>query len=121
MRGVCLVTIFLLSACASAGTKVDPQTVSSFVKGRTTVAQAEEALGEPNGTSTTTDGSTSLSYTYAHSSVRASTFIPLVGAFVGGTDTKTQSVVLRFDRNGLYQGAASTTGNIGATTGLGAE
>jgi hypothetical protein len=73
-----------VGACASAGTKVDPDTVASFVKGRTTVAEAEAALGEPNATSTKSDGSTVLVYTYARSSVRASTFIPLVGAFVGG-------------------------------------
>jgi hypothetical protein len=95
--------------------------VATFVKGRTTVADAEAALGEPNGTTTAQDGSTTLVYTYARTSVRASTFIPYVGAFVGGTDSKTQTTSLMFGADGTYQGATASTGNIGAGVGLAAQ
>ncbi len=111
----------VLVGCASAGTKVDPDTVASFVKGQTTVAEAEAALGEPNGSATKPDGSTMLVYSYSRSSVRASTFIPIVGAFVGGADTKTQSVALRFGADGTYQDATTTTGNLGVGTGLASQ
>ena len=120
MRLVVLGLAAALSSCASAGTKIDPNAVAAFVKGKTTVAQAEDALGEPNGTSSAQDGSTILVYTYTHSSVHASTFIPIVGAFVGGADTKSQSVVLRFGPDGTYQGASTATGNLGVATGLAA-
>jgi hypothetical protein len=119
MRAQVISVVLLVAGCASAGTKVDPNTVASFVKGQTTVAEAEQALGEPNGSATKPDGSTALVYSYARTSVRASTFIPIVGAFVGGADSKTQSVVLRFGPDGTYQDATSATGNIGLATGFG--
>jgi hypothetical protein len=111
----------ILAGCASAGTKVDQATVASFVKGQTTVGEAEAALGEPNGTATKPDGSTVLVYTYSRTSVRAATFIPYVGAFVGGADTKTQTAALRFGSDGTYQDASMTTGNVGAGLGLAAQ
>jgi len=121
MRLQVLCVALVLTGCASSGTKVDPNTVATFIKGRTTVADAEAALGEPNGTSTAQDGSTTLIYTYARTSVRASTFIPYVGAFVGGADSKTQSTILSFGADGTYQGATATTGNVGAGLGLAAQ
>jgi sugar lactone lactonase YvrE len=116
---VCLVLV--TTACASAGTKVDPNTVASFIKGRTTVAEVQDALGEANGSATRPDGSTVLVYTHARTSVRASTFIPIVGGFVGGADSKSQSVVLRFAPDGTYLDATSATGNVGAGMGLSAQ
>jgi hypothetical protein len=120
MKRWSMAIVVLLAGCASAGTKVDPDTVASFVKGRTTVAEAEDALGQPNAMSTAPDGTTVLVYSYAHSSVRAATFIPVVGMFAGGTDTKSQSVVLRFGTDGTYRDASSSAGQVGVTTGLAA-
>ena len=111
----------MVTGCASAGTKVDPQTLATFAKGQTTVAEVEAVLGDPNGTSTGPDGATVLVYTYSRTSVRAATFIPYVGAFVGGADTKSQSAVLRFGPDGTYQDASTTSGNIGAGVGLAAQ
>jgi hypothetical protein len=85
-----------VTGCASAGTKIDPNAVAAFQKGRTTIADAEAALGDPSATTTLSNGTTSLVYSYAQSSVRAATFIPVVGAFVGGADAKAQTVVLIF-------------------------
>ena len=109
-----LILVVLLAGCASAGTKVDPDAVAAFQKGRTTVAEAESALGDPNGTTTKPDGSVVLTYAYAHSSVRAATFIPIVGLFAGGADTKGQTVVLRFGTDGTYQDATTSTSAMGA-------
>ena len=120
MRNAITIFVLLVAGCASAGTKVNPETVAGFVKGER-LSEAEQALGEPNATSTGPDGTTSIVYTYAHSAIRASTFIPIVGGFVGGADTRSQTVLLRFDTAGLYQGATSTTGSIGVGTNLGAQ
>jgi hypothetical protein len=121
MRNVTILVCLAAGACASAGTKVDPETVASFVRGRTTVAEAEAALGEPNGMEQKADGSTALSYVYTRTSVRAVTFVPIVGAFAGGADAKTQKVVLRFGTDGTYQGADSASGSAGAGYGLSAD
>ncbi len=121
MRLRSLLFVFAVAGCASAGTKADPNIVASFVRGQTTVADAEAALGEPNASTTASDGSTVLVYTYARSSVRAATFIPLVGGFVGGADTKTQSAVLRFGSDGKYIDFTTSTGNIGTGMGLSAH
>jgi len=121
MRVATLCSVLVLAGCASAGTKVDPETVAAFVKGRTTVAEAEAALGEPTATTTKPDGSAVVVYSYSRTSVRASTFIPIVGGFVGGADSKTQSVALRFGTDGTYQDATTSTGNVGVGTGLASQ
>ncbi len=121
MRNMVVLVCFSLAACASAGTKVDPETVASFVKGHTTMGEAEAALGEPNATATKADGSTVLVYTYTRTSVRAVTFVPIVGAFAGGADAKSQTVALRFAADGTYLSAESATGSAGAGYGLSAN
>ena len=48
-----------------------------------------------------------MAYTFAETKIRPETFIPYVGAFVGGADTKATSVAFRFDDRGIL--VASTT------------
>ena len=107
MRFAALCLFSVLAACAGPGTNADPATVASFVIGKTTVSQAEAALGEPNAVSTTPDGSILLVYTAANTSARASAFTRLAGLFGGGDDTKPQNAVLHFGLDRTYQGATS--------------
>ena len=87
--------------------KTDWEVELAFVIGKTTVSQAEAALGEPNAVSTTPDGSILLVYTAANTSARASAFTRLAGLFGGGDDTKPQNAVLHFGLDRTYQGATS--------------
>jgi hypothetical protein len=118
MRGLTLVLTAFVAGCASAGTRADPRVVAGFVPGQTTVAQAEAALGTPNGQSHSSDGATVLIYSYAHSSLRPTTFIPIVGAFAGGSDTRTETATLHFGPDGRFLSSTSGSGSSGIGTGL---
>ncbi|MFA6230988.1 MAG: hypothetical protein WC617_12580 [Rhodanobacter sp.] len=91
-----------LAGCATSGVKIDPNVVTSFKPGVTTLAEAEARLGQPSQTTRNSDGTTTLNYLFGSSQVSASTFIPFAGAFVGHTDSKTQITELVFDKNNRF-------------------
>lgn len=64
------------------------------------------------------DGTTMLMYVYSEVSTRPSTFIPIVGAFVGGMDTKSNSVTLRFDKDGKLLYYSSSEIALGTASGI---
>src|SRR5690606_14654630 len=74
----------MLTACASSGVRVTDEQMSQFKEGQTTQQDVITALGQPTTTMRNADGTTVLMYTYAEARTRGSTFIPIVGAFVGG-------------------------------------
>lgn len=110
----------LLSACASSGVKVTEDQTSGFVKGQTTRSEVISKLGKPTMQTRLSNGTRLLQYTYAESSVRASTFIPIVGAFVGGADTSTSNVQLSFDEQDRLTDITHSEGEIGSGTGFAA-
>ena len=107
-----------LAGCASSGTKVDPNAVAAFQKGRTTYAEAVAQLGPPTAVSLAPDGSRVAIYSYSRATTRAATFVPVVGLFAGGADVSGQSVALRFAANGTFLDFTSTQTQIGAHAGL---
>jgi len=107
-----------LSACASAGTKVDPSTAQQFQKGSTTYSEVVAALGEPTTVTTASDGKKTAAYSYAKTTVRPESFIPYVGAFVGGADVKTSAVIFRFDGADKLIDFSTSVSNTGAGYGL---
>ena len=90
----------LLTGCATTGVKIDPARLDAMKVGVTTPAEAIAMFGPPTVETTAGDGAVTLQYTYAEAQVRASTFIPIVGMFAGGTDVKASSVNMSFDRAG---------------------
>jgi outer membrane protein assembly factor BamE (lipoprotein component of BamABCDE complex) len=109
---VALLTISALglAGCASSGVKADPNVVSSFQPGVTTLADAEARLGAPSQSTHNSDGTTTLDYIFGSSKMSASTFIPVAGAFVGHSDTQTQITELQFDKNNLFVKSSQTEG-----------
>lgn len=100
----------LLTGCVTTGTKIDPTVVSSFQPGVTTLEQAEAKLGQPNSVTKQSDGSTTAVYTFAHGQASGSSYIPVVGAFVGHSDVQSQITELSFDKNGKYVRSSVTNG-----------
>jgi outer membrane protein assembly factor BamE (lipoprotein component of BamABCDE complex) len=74
-------------ASSSHGTKIDDNKVSQIQKGVTTRAEVEQLLGRPAQTSLTGNGGRMMLYQYSESKqqVKATSFIPIAGAFMGGT------------------------------------
>ncbi|MFC4526375.1 hypothetical protein ISN76_13115 [Dyella halodurans] len=104
-----LVATALLAGCVSAGTKVDPNVVNAFQPGVTTIDQAEAKLGTPNAVTKLPDGSTIIVYAFSHAQASGSSFIPLVGPFVGHSDANTVTASLTFDKAGKYVQSTSST------------
>jgi outer membrane protein assembly factor BamE (lipoprotein component of BamABCDE complex) len=104
----------LLAGCMTVGTKVDPAAVQQFKPGVTTLSDATAKLGQPNQTTQMPDGSTLLVYAYSHSQASGSSFIPIVGAFVGHADANTQMTYLSFDKSGKFIKTWNTSGQTTA-------
>lgn len=101
MRHILVITLtLLLTACASYGNKIDAQYATSIKEGVTTEQEVRTNLGNPISTGVTHDGLKFYVYTYSQAQTKASSFIPIVGAFVGGADTKTQMLQIWFDKEG---------------------
>lgn len=109
---------FALAACVSMGTKVDQQKVAQFEKGKTTYAEVIQQLGKPTQSTMNSDGTRTIAYTYVQSQVKATNFIPIVGAFMGGAETENTSVTLHFDKNSILTDYSATEGGTSTGTGL---
>ncbi len=119
MRAVAIVLTGLLVGCASTGVKVSEDALATLKPGQTTYREVVAKLGAPTGESRV-QGVHTMSYTYATSQVRATTFIPVVGMFAGGADTRSQTVTLNFDSADILKGVDTSMSTIGVGTGLAA-
>lgn len=115
---VIAIAALALSACASSGVRVTDDQLSQFQEGQTTKQEVIAALGQPTTTMRNADGTTMIMYTYAEARTRGSTFIPIVGAFTGGVDTRSSNVVLTFDQQGVLQNTSSSSSQYGTATGI---
>lgn len=111
-------TALMLTACASSGVRVTDEQMAQFHEGQTTKQEVIAALGQPTTTMRNADGTTMLMYTYAEARTRGSTFIPIVGAFVGGVDTRSNNVMLTFDQQGVLKTTSSSSSQYGTATGI---
>jgi hypothetical protein len=118
VKKLILALLFLTTACASAGVKVDQSKMAQFHKGQTTYDDVIAALGKPSQSSVDDMGNRSISYIYASTQARPETFIPVVGAFVGGADTENSAATFNFDARGILVKSSQTQGGMGVGTNL---
>ena len=107
-----------LSGCMSSGVKVDESKVAEFKRGETTYPDVLKVLGRPTQSTFMPDGSHMIMYSYMSAQARPESFIPIVGAFVGGADSENSTVMLTFDENGVLKNTMSSQGGTGVGTGL---
>jgi len=110
----------MLAGCATTGVQVDPARVAEFKPGLTTRAEIEQAIGRPMIAQTLPDGKAVMTYVFAHAQVRPTSFIPIIGAFAGGSDVRSNSVTIMLDKNGRYESNTSTNMEMGSATGFAA-
>ncbi len=91
------VPTFLLAALTASAAASGAETHLSFVKGHTTVAEAEQSLGAPMDTTMAPDGALTLVYPAARLAERAP------GAL--GQPPRAHTVALRFATDFTYQDA----------------
>lgn len=108
-----LAAVFL-SACASSGVgkKIDQDKFSHFVKGKTTYAEVVREIGEPSSVARNADGSKRATYVFAQTKVKPQSYIPVVGAFIGGTDMETQTSIVYFDKKGVLTNYTAEEGKM---------
>jgi outer membrane protein assembly factor BamE (lipoprotein component of BamABCDE complex) len=115
----------IVSGCASVGRKLDENAVAKIKKGETTRAEVLKALGSPDQMTRDGDGNVTFQYIYVRATAKASTFIPIVGAFAGGANVQNQMLMVTFGTNAVVKDLISTYGatesNTGVTTGTKAD
>lgn len=100
-----MIAILSLTACATTqvGNKFDAEKAASFKIGKTTYNEVIQALGESSNVTEGADGSKTISYSYGDSHVKPTSYIPVVGAFIGGTDSETHVAVFSFDKKSILR------------------
>jgi outer membrane protein assembly factor BamE (lipoprotein component of BamABCDE complex) len=110
--------ILTIAGCASYGKKIDANLIKQIEKGKTTETQLISMLGSPMSVGITPDGKKFLMYMFVQSKTKASTFIPIVGAFVGGADTTSQTLQVWIDDKGVVSTYAYNNSSTELNTGL---
>lgn len=114
-----LAVVATLAGCASHGVMINQDQLADFKRGVTTEQEVIAKLGRP--TMVSQSGNVRIIvYSGAYAQARPATFIPVVGAFVGGSDVRASSVVFRFDGEGKLADMTSTQTNTGSGTGFAA-
>lgn len=119
-KSLILIALLLLGGCMSMGTQVKQEQLSKFTKGSTTYNDVVTQLGQPNTISTKSNGTKVVLYTYMHSQARPESFIPLVGMFVGGADSKVNTAEFVFTQDNKLLEYSLSESNFGSGTGLAA-
>jgi outer membrane protein assembly factor BamE (lipoprotein component of BamABCDE complex) len=115
---ILFLAVCFLSACMSAGTKVDQESLAKFEIGKTTYAQVVQQLGKPTHATMSSDGTRTAMYTYTQSQANAASFIPFVGLFARGAQTENTSVTLMFDTRSILTRYSASEGGMNVGTGL---
>ena len=124
-QGFLAMLVFLcLGGCSTyMGNKAitDVTAQEKIEKGVSTKQDVQALFGMPTSVSFTDNDEEVWSYTYMKSSVRKITFIPIIGWFFGGTDTRMYLLTVRYSEDGIVKafGAGETTGGGGGLQDVG--
>ena len=110
----------VLAGCMASGVQVTEQQAGSFQVGKSTYGEVVAALGEPTSVSSSTNGNRVAVYSYSAMASRPQNFIPYIGPYVSGYDTKSSAVTFVFDSRGVLQETSSTQNSMGSGTNLAA-
>ncbi|EJH9359906.1 hypothetical protein NF733_004668, partial [Escherichia coli] len=95
------IIVFLLSGCSTSGNQnlknETPQSLQSkIIKNKTTKTELLTKLGEPDTRTTLDDGNEQWRYFMYNNQFNATTFIPVVGLFTGGSQTQSKTIEIDF-------------------------
>jgi hypothetical protein len=115
---VLMAGLLMLAGFMSAGVKVDEKNLTAFEKGKATYPEILAGLGQPTSNTLMPDGRRMLMYTWVQARARPQNFIPLVGAFVGGADSRSSSVIIWIATDGTLQSYSASQSQYGIGRGL---
>lgn len=103
------------SGCSSVGHNFDSRKISEIKKGETTETDLIAAFGQPDQRGYNSEKGTVWTWLYTQATVKGATFIPLVGAFAGGVDTKNKTLVVYLDDSGKVSSFSYSGGGFEST------
>ena len=118
MRNLLLVSLMVLAGCVSMGKEISQEQLTEFKKGVTTEKDVIAKLGSPTTSSMTASGQRSLGYMFAHAQARPESFIPFIGPFVGGADSRGTTVIFLFGPDGTLTDYYATQTQLGMGVGI---
>lgn len=105
---IMLITLALVSGCVSAGRPIDQNAASKIKEGISNKDEVVRLMGQPYQVVRRSGGITEFTYVFVQASPKASSFIPIVGAFVGGANVSQQTLVVAFDDSNVVKSVTST-------------
>lgn len=102
-KNLIILVAFILTGCATVGTKIDQDKLSLIKEGVTTKQELIGLLGKPYMVTLTSDGKTMFLYQYVKASNRAVNFIPGVNLLAGGMDMNQQIAQVLIDKNNIVE------------------
>jgi len=115
---VFLISAGFLAGCMSAGVKVDEKNLAAFESGKTTCGEVIAGLGQPTTNTLMPDGRRMLMYTWVDARARPQNFIPLIGPFVGGADSHSNSAIIWIAKDGTLDTYSASQSQYGIGRGL---
>lgn len=107
-----------LGACASGGTMVTEQQARAFKSGVSTRDEVVKALGAPNSTTLTADGTRIDVYAHISARANAASYIPLVGLMAGGATGEATSATFVYDRVNVLKSVSTSSSATQVSSGL---
>jgi outer membrane protein assembly factor BamE (lipoprotein component of BamABCDE complex) len=98
-----IVAAVCLASCASVGTPIAQQNISQIKPRVTTEVDLVRMFGPPSTKTLDTNGKTLLGWLYSAAQAKPATFVPVVGAFAGGTDVQVQQLSVLMNKNGTVE------------------
>ncbi len=95
-----LVCALVIAGCASVGTPIAKQNVPRIQKGVTTESQLVKMFGAPSDKSISSNGKVVMTWIHSAAQAKGTSFIPLAGAFVGGTNVQVEKLQVVIGKDG---------------------
>lgn len=112
-----LAAALLFTGCVTSGRKIDQTKVDQIQKGVTTRDEVKKLLGAPDQIIRDANGNTTFQYHYVRATAKGESFIPVIGAFMGGANVQTQFFTVRFGEDNKVADFTSTQGGTETSTG----
>ena len=109
--------VITLAGCMSTGVEVRQDQTASFKTGSTTTQDVVSRLGAPTSRTSLPDGSSMLVYSFAAAQARPASFIPIVGMFAGGADSRSSMVMFQFAPDGTLKSTTRSDSAMGSRMG----
>lgn len=120
MKTIAVLFLSSLVGCVTVGREIAETQLTGLEKGKTTQSQVIEKLGQPNSSTVMLNGQRSISYAFVHAQARPESFIPIIGGFVGGADSRVTVSTFIFNTDGTLDTYTHTQSNSGSGYGFSA-